>query len=129
MVSLIGTCSEIMVSYARRVSELEKLVKRMVFDSYGVAKKHYDSHVESTTFLLRLIKYKSPQEISKEEVGCDPHTDKTFITILHQDEVDGLEILSKDGDHWIGFEPSPSSFLVMAGDGFLVRQNNIWSIH
>ncbi|KAF4372427.1 hypothetical protein F8388_027100 [Cannabis sativa] len=111
---------ETMIDYATRVSKLEKLVKRMVFESYGVGEKCYDSHVESSTFLLRLIKYKSPDELNKLEIGCHAHTDKSFLTILHQDEVNGLEIQTKDGQHWIGFQPSPSSFLVMAGDAFLV---------
>ncbi|KAM6602186.1 hypothetical protein CsatA_021795 [Cannabis sativa] len=114
---------ETMIDYAIRVSKLEKLVKRMVFESYGVGEKCYDSHVESSTFLLRLIKYKSPDELNKLEIGCHAHTDKSFLTILHQDEVNGLEIQTKDGQHWIGFQPSPSSFLVMAGDAFLAWSN------
>ncbi|PON89440.1 Oxoglutarate/iron-dependent dioxygenase [Trema orientale] len=81
---------ETVLSYARRVSELEKMVKRMVFESYGVAE--------------------------------NVHTDKSFLTILHQNEVNGLEIETKDGD-WIGFEPLPSSFLVMAGDALLAWSN------
>lgn len=90
----------------------------MVFESYGV-EKYYDSHLESTTFLLRMIKYRVP-EINELGIGCSAHTDKSFISILHQNEVNGLEIQTTDGD-WIGFDPSPSSFLVMAGDAFLVR--------
>lgn len=57
MVSLIGTCSETMVSYAMRVSELEKLVKRMVFDSDGVAKKHYDLTMELRLLHRRTIHF------------------------------------------------------------------------
>ena len=99
-----------MLSYAWRVSELEQMVKRMVFESYGV-EKYYNSHFESTTYLFRLIKYRVPSEINESNVGCHVHTDKSFITILHQNEVEGLEFKTKDGDCWIGFEPSPSSFL------------------
>ncbi|PON66362.1 Oxoglutarate/iron-dependent dioxygenase [Parasponia andersonii] len=103
---------ETVLSYARRVSELEKM---------GVAEKYYDSHLGSTTFLLRLFKYRIP-EINESDIGCSVHTDKSFLTILHQNEVNGLEIETKDGD-WIGFEPLPSSFLVMAGDAFLAWSN------
>ena len=100
-------------------------MKRMVFASYGV-EKYYDSHLESTTYLLRLTKYRVPQT-NESGVGCPAHTDKSFITILHQNDVNGLEIETMERD-WIGFEPSSpsSSFLVMAGDSFLVCHGNIF---
>ncbi|KDO58205.1 hypothetical protein CISIN_1g045288mg [Citrus sinensis] len=106
------------VSYSRLVSELEQMVKRMVFESYGVD-KYYDSVLESSTYLLRIMKYRCP-ETNEKNLGCDVHTDKSFITVLHQNEVNGLEIRTKDGC-WIGFDdPTPSSFIVLAGDAFLV---------
>ncbi|KAH7547341.1 deoxypodophyllotoxin synthase [Ziziphus jujuba] len=112
---------ETVLSYTKLVAELEQMVKRMDFESYG-AEKYYDSHVGSTTYLLRQIKYRAP-EIDESDVGCEIHTDKSFITILHQNEVEGFELKTKDG-YWIGFEPSPSSFLVLAGDAFLAWSND-----
>lgn len=117
--------SETVLSYSRHVSELEQMVKRMVFQSYGV-EKYYDSHMESTNYLLRLIKYIEP-ETNEKKLGCQIHTDKSFITILHQNEVNGLEIGTKDGQ-WIRFGPSPSSFVVIAGDALLVCHYYLLSI-
>lgn len=96
-------------------------MKRMVFESYGV-EKQYDSMIESSTYLLRLMKYRRP-EMNENNVGVTIHTDKSFITVLHQNEVTGLEIRTKDG-YWISFDdPAPSSFIVLAGDAFLVFHN------
>ncbi|GMY14087.1 probable 2-oxoglutarate-dependent dioxygenase AOP1 [Fagus crenata] len=111
---------ETALSYSKLVSELEQLVKRMIFESYNV-EKYYESHIESTTYLLGLNKYRGPKT-NESSIGCNMHTDKSFITILHQNQVNGLEIQTKDGN-WIGFEPQPSSFLVMAGDAFLAWSN------
>ncbi|KAG7036488.1 putative 2-oxoglutarate-dependent dioxygenase AOP1, partial [Cucurbita argyrosperma subsp. argyrosperma] len=69
-------------AYTKMVSEMEKLVKRMVFESYGVG-KYYDSHIASTTYLLRGMKYRIP-EMGEQNIGAEAHTDKSFFTILHQ---------------------------------------------
>ncbi|KAJ6711758.1 2-OXOGLUTARATE-DEPENDENT DIOXYGENASE AOP3-LIKE [Salix purpurea] len=109
------------LSYSIQISELEKMVVRMVFESYGVYDHHHDSHKESTTYLLRMMKYRVPEK-TEANVGCDAHTDKSFITVLHQNEVSGLEVKSKDGQ-WMSFTPSPSSFIVIAGDALLAWSN------
>ncbi|XVF86720.1 hypothetical protein PTKIN_Ptkin18bG0064700 [Pterospermum kingtungense] len=107
-------------SYANIVSQLDRKVKRMVFEGYSVG-RYYDSHIDSTSYLLRLIKYRLPKEGETEDCGF-PHTDKSFLTILHDNQVAGLETQTKDG-RWIGVEPSGSMFIVMAGDAFLAWSN------
>ncbi|XP_023525673.1 2-oxoglutarate-dependent dioxygenase AOP3-like [Cucurbita pepo subsp. pepo] len=112
---------EDLFAYTKMVSEMEKLVKRMVFESYGV-EKYYDSHIASTTYLLRGMKYRIP-EMGEQNIGAEAHTDKSFFTILHQNGVNGLEIKAKKDDHWIGLQFNPNSFLVMAGDACLAWSN------
>jgi hypothetical protein len=90
----------------------------MVFENYGV-EKYCESHMESTTYRLRFYKYNEVDDQNESKLGLPVHTDKSFTTILHQNHVPGLEIQTKDGK-WIRFEPSPSSFLFMAGDAFMV---------
>lgn len=89
----------------------------MVFENYCV-EKYCDSHMKSIIYRLRFYKYEKVDE-NESKLGLPVHTDKSFTTILHQNHVPGLGIQSKDGK-WIGFEPSPSSFLFMAGDAFMV---------
>ncbi|OUZ99667.1 Oxoglutarate/iron-dependent dioxygenase [Macleaya cordata] len=111
---------EIVHSFAKRVTELEQMVTRMVFESYGV-EKYYNSHIESMNYLLRVLKYRSPLWYET-KLGATPHTDKSFITILHQNHVNGLEVQTKNGE-WIKVTPSASSFIVMLGDAFLAWSN------
>lgn len=47
-------------------------------------------------------------------LGMPPHSDYGFLTILLQDEVEGLQI--KKQDKWITVEPIPNSFVVNVGD-------------
>lgn len=69
------------------------------------------------------MKYREPQE-DEGNMGFIPHKDKSFMTILHQRQVKGLEIKTKDGE-WILIDPSPSSFIVMAGDACMVSRTPV----
>ncbi|KAM7483698.1 hypothetical protein LguiB_008281 [Lonicera macranthoides] len=108
---------ETTLSFSKMVAELDQMVMTMVSESYGI-EKYYESLLRSTSYLLRLIKYRGPKE-KERNVGIVPHTDKSFMSILHQRQVKGLEIKTKDGE-WILVDPSPSSFIVMAGDACMV---------
>ncbi|KAB1214321.1 putative 2-oxoglutarate-dependent dioxygenase AOP1.2 [Morella rubra] len=108
-------------SYVRLIAELDQMVTRMIFENYGV-EKYYGSHMEFATRSLVLLKYAEPQK-SGTSKGVGIHTDKNFITILHQNHVKGLEIKTKDDD-WIVFDPSPSSFIVLAGGALQVWSND-----
>lgn len=124
----VCSCSENILCYARLVSEMEQLVDRMVFESYG-AEKHYDSHVGSTTYLLRTIKYSVPDLDAEtcNNMGTNDHTDKSFLSILHQNEVDGLQIQLRNGE-WLDLDVPPGSFVVMAGDAYEVLHSILSTI-
>ncbi|KAI3444758.1 hypothetical protein Pfo_001423 [Paulownia fortunei] len=117
------TFCESILSYAKLVSEMEQKVDRMVFESYG-AQKHYESHVGSTTYLLRTIKYSAPDTNNNESnnVGTNVHTDKSFLSILHQNQVNGLQIQLRNGE-WFAVDVPPGSFVVMAGDAYQAWSN------
>ncbi|KAI3455374.1 hypothetical protein Pfo_012037 [Paulownia fortunei] len=94
----------------------------MVFESYGVG-KYYESHISSANYLCRVMKYREPK-INENKMGFVSHTDKSFMSTIHQNQVDGLEIKAKDGE-WFGVhELSPSSVVVMAGDAIMAWSNN-----
>ncbi|KAK9268480.1 hypothetical protein L1049_000231 [Liquidambar formosana] len=116
-----ASISEIMYSYTTVVSDLEKMVKRMVFESMGV-EKYYNSHVESTEYLLRFLKYEAPKTNKSTLLGLGTHTDKSYLTILHQNQVNGLQVQTKHGE-WIQVTPTSSSFIVMVGDLFYAWSN------
>ncbi|KAL2458717.1 2-oxoglutarate (2OG) and Fe(II)-dependent oxygenase superfamily protein [Forsythia ovata] len=109
------------MSFAKTVAELEKIVIRMLFESYSV-EKYTDSHIESTTYLLRFLKYRAPKT-DETTMAFPSHTDKSFLTILHQNHISGLEIKARDGE-WITVEYPPSSFVVMAGDACKAWSND-----
>ncbi|KAH7565136.1 hypothetical protein ACOSP7_020717 [Xanthoceras sorbifolium] len=110
------------LSYSDLVGKLDKWVIRMLFESYGVG-RCYESYTESVHYLLRCVKYRAP-DMNETTTGLTPHTDKTMISIIHQNHINGLQIKTRDSE-WIEFEPSaPSSFVVMAGDALMAWSND-----
>lgn len=83
-----------------------------------------DEQLESTNYILRIIKYEEPQSIEA-KLGLAAHTDTNMLTILYQNEINGLEVETKDG-RWISVQPSPDTFLVMSGESFHVSFPNFF---
>ncbi|KAE8669412.1 2-oxoglutarate-dependent dioxygenase AOP2-like [Hibiscus syriacus] len=108
-------------SYSELVTELDRTVARMLFESYGVG-YYYDYYSNNTNYLLRYFKYNEPTMEQSNE-GLLPHADKTLFSILHQGKVSGLQVKVKD-DQWVDIPPSPTSFIVMAGEALLAWSND-----
>ncbi|CBI36202.3 probable 2-oxoglutarate-dependent dioxygenase AOP1 [Vitis vinifera] len=107
-------------SFSEQLSELDHTIRRMVLESLGM-EKYLDEHMDSTNYLLRVMKYKGPQT-TETKLGLNAHTDKNIVTILYQNQVDGLGVQTKDGQ-WINIKCSPDSFIIMIGDSFLAWTN------
>ncbi|KAI3786072.1 hypothetical protein L1987_45199 [Smallanthus sonchifolius] len=115
------TFCETAMTFVKAVAELEEIVMRMVAKSYGVEPR-YESILGSTDHILKFNKYESHGG-DEPNLGLVPHTDKSFITIVHQkDQGKGLEIKTKD-EKWVEVDLSPSCFIVMAGDAFMAWTN------
>ncbi|GFZ01762.1 hypothetical protein Acr_15g0003710 [Actinidia rufa] len=99
---------EVLNSMSSKMLELSLMIMKMVLESlemeccYGFLE---DNKSSSSTF--RLIKYKvapTPSNIehpATSNIGLIPHTDKNFLTILCQNEVQGLEVLSRESGNWV----------------------------
>ncbi|GMI65311.1 hypothetical protein like AT1G52820 [Hibiscus trionum] len=105
--------SKTIVSFTQLAAGLEKTVRRMLLESFGV-EKYMDELNDATNYTLRAIKY-GRQRTGEPTLGADAHTDKGMLTVLYQNEVHGLEIRTRDGE-WIDIKPSPKSFIIMNGE-------------
>ncbi len=63
---------------------------------------------------LRLTHY-PPVEYGADEYGIAPHTDSSFLTLLAQNPVPGLQIRTQAGE-WIDAPVIPDTFVVNSGD-------------
>ncbi|KAF2301323.1 hypothetical protein GH714_022734 [Hevea brasiliensis] len=102
-----------------------------LYESMGIDDANISQNVDSLTSVLwpqgnpifRVMKYKGPQTTDT-QLGLHPHTDKNIVTILYQNQVDGLEVKTKDGE-WINVKLSPDSFVVMIGDSLYAWANGL----
>ncbi|KFK30902.1 hypothetical protein AALP_AA6G041000 [Arabis alpina] len=116
--------SETLHKFLKHLSEVDVMVRRMIMESFGI-EKYIDEHLNSTDYLFRMMKYTPDADNDDEEEpkqGLRSHTDTNYITILHQYQVDGFEMKTKD-EKWIKVKPSPDHFLVMVGDSLSALLN------
>ncbi|CAN1287529.1 Probable 2-oxoglutarate-dependent dioxygenase AOP1.2 [Linum perenne] len=98
-----------------KMLELNLLLMKMIFTSFGLDSQLYESYVADSASNLRLMKYKVPPTISlNEESGS--HTDKNGLTILGQNDVQGLEIQTKDDGEWVQVVIPDGGFIAVVGD-------------
>ncbi|OUZ99651.1 Oxoglutarate/iron-dependent dioxygenase [Macleaya cordata] len=109
---------------SQMVLELELLIRKMVFESYGI-ENYYDSNVKNSQCVLRVIKYDAPRHSDDDSttMGLLSHTDKNILTVLYQQDLPGLEVLSKEGDEWFQVSPRHGTFTVLVGETLKALSN------
>nr|XP_019705849.2 gibberellin 2-beta-dioxygenase 8 isoform X1 [Elaeis guineensis] len=75
------------------------------------------------TCYLRLNRY-PPCPVKTGVFGLIPHTDSSFLTIVRQDQVGGLQLM-KDG-RWITVKPNLDALIVNIGDLFQAWSNGVY---
>lgn len=88
--------------------------------SLGVERTHYRRFFEDGCSVMRGNNY-PPCKAAGLTLGTGPHSDPNSLTILHQDEVGGLEIFSDN--KWRAIKPCPDAFVVNIGDTFMALCN------
>nr|XP_043630194.1 probable 2-oxoglutarate-dependent dioxygenase AOP1 [Erigeron canadensis] len=105
--------------YVEKLWELTTMTRKIVFESLDL-EKYLDEHNELASYVLKFNKYRVP-EPNEANLGLHSHADPGIMTILHQNEVEGLEIQTKDDDEWLKVKLSPNTFIVMTGETI-----NVW---
>jgi isopenicillin N synthase-like dioxygenase len=106
---------EIVVAYC---SALEALAKKLV-PLYAVAldlpADYFDAAFAEPQYTLRMTHYPFVEVLAENEFGIAPHSDTSFLTLLAQNTVPGLSLLTRDG-RWIDAPALDGHFLVNGGD-------------
>ncbi|KAK6146644.1 hypothetical protein DH2020_020513 [Rehmannia glutinosa] len=116
---------EVMVEYAAAMQKLAKLLAGVLITNLDQKMEDFEKSIccdESTCF-VRLNRYPACP-LSQEIYGLVPHTDSDFLTILHQDQVGGLQLM-KDSK-WVSVKPNKDALIVNIGDLFQAWSNDLY---
>ncbi|GAB2265304.1 hypothetical protein Dimus_000368 [Dionaea muscipula] len=104
--------------YCEAMSKLSLGIMELLGISLGVGRDHFRDFFQDNDSVMRL-NYYPPCQKPELTLGTGPHCDPTSLTILHQDQVGGLQVFVDEEWHFIA--PNFNAFVVNIGDTFMVR--------
>ncbi|KAG4138719.1 hypothetical protein ERO13_D07G150800v2 [Gossypium hirsutum] len=90
--------------YCEARNKVSKEIMGLLGISLGLDQAYFKDFFEQNDSILRLNHY-SPCEKPELTLGTGPHTDPTSLTILHQDQVGGLQVFADEKWHSVAHIP------------------------
>lgn len=108
--------------YCEAMNSLSLNVMELLGISLGVGADYFREFFLGNESIMRL-NYYPPCQKPDVALGTGPHCDPTSLTILHQDDVGGLQVYVDE--KWHSISPNPHAFVVNIGDTFMVLVTSI----
>lgn len=111
-----------MEEYQKEMKHLSERILLLVLDSFNISTEEMSrvmSDFPSTA--LQLNSYPSCPDPSR-AMGLAPHTDTLLLTILNQNNTNGLQIY-RDRIGWVSVHPVSGALVVNVGDLFHILSN------
>ncbi|KAG5245986.1 gibberellin oxidase family protein [Salix suchowensis] len=111
------------LKYCEAMKGLSLSIMELLAISLGVDRGHYRKFFEDGCSIMRCNFYPPCQEPGL-TLGTGPHRDPTSLTILHQDQVGGLQVFSDN--IWQMVRPLQSALVINIGDTFMALSNGTY---
>jgi isopenicillin N synthase-like dioxygenase len=104
---------------------LAKDILKVLALTLDLSEDFFNDYAEGAVATMRMLHYPPQQQDSDAKLarGIGAHTDFGGITILMQDEVDGLQVWDKDVADWFDVTPIKGAFVVNLGN-LMMRWSN-----
>ncbi|CAH2038740.1 unnamed protein product, partial [Thlaspi arvense] len=110
---LPAACGEVMIEYSKEVMKLGKLLFELLSEALGL-NIHHLKDMDCTNSLLLLGHYYPPCPQPDLTLGLSKHSDNSFLTVLLQDHIGGLQVLHDQ--YWVDVPPVPGALVINVGD-------------
>lgn len=109
---------EVVSSYARANQGLFRELMSAVLEAMGITGDGVLEELDGGTQMMMVNCFPACPEPDL-TLGMPPHSDYGFLTLVLQDDVEGLQVMH--GGEWLTVDPVPGSFVVNVGDHFEVH--------
>ncbi|CAL0313528.1 unnamed protein product [Lupinus luteus] len=116
----------IIQEYIQEVEKLAYKLLELIALSLGLEAKRFEEFfIKDQTSFIRLNHYPSCP-YPHLALGVGRHKDPGALTILAQDEVEGLEVKHKADHKWIRVKPTSDAYIINVGDIIQVWSNDVY---
>ncbi|XP_028807748.1 gibberellin 2-beta-dioxygenase 8-like [Neltuma alba] len=110
-------------TFATKVTALVESIVEILAHRVNIKSTYFRKNCLPNSCFLRMNRY--PQSpLSSKLFGLMPHSDSSFLTIVYQHKVGGLQVL-KD-TKWVAVNPIPNALIVIIGDLFQALSNGAY---
>ncbi|XP_065030439.1 gibberellin 20 oxidase 2-like [Musa acuminata AAA Group] len=106
--------------YCAAMKDLSLSIMELLGISLGMGRDYYRNFFEDGSSIMRCNNYPPCQE-PELTLGTGPHSDPTALTILHQDQVAGLQVFAEG--KWRSVSPIAGALVINIGDTFMALTN------
>ncbi|KAL6240666.1 hypothetical protein RBB50_012376 [Rhinocladiella similis] len=124
----VGDFKSTCMSYYNAMHALARDVLAVIAQTLDLDPRYFKDFTTDAVATLRFLHYPPQPPDSDEKIsrGIGAHTDFGSVTLLMQDEVDGLQVYEKSTNEWLDVVPVKGAYVVNLGDMFQRWSNDLY---